>query len=349
MVRGIEFHEIINNIFDEDVKGIGDSEQLQVCCPRCQERDGLFYPDGKYNLEINTAKRVFRCWKCDEPRFTGSLGRLIKTYGTNMEYEVYKSYASIFKDYEYDEDEKEFVQVKLPSEMIYFSQMDASDPDHFEAYNYLVNDRQIKRDVILRYRIGFCTTGKYAGRIIIPSFDNDGEVNYFVARTYKNAKVPYLNPKVDKGMFIFNEGMINWDSTIYLVEGVFEMLSLTVNAIPLLGKDLLDALYFKLKALKPNVVVLLDPDAHKAAVDLIFKLKTIYAGVEERVKIVVLPGKKDLDEERRAYGDDKVLEALRSARDLNVDDYFIKSLKNPYEFNNRNRRYKSYSEFMQRR
>ena len=347
MIRGGEFHEIVYNIF-QDVKGLNESEQLQVNCPRCQERDGLLYPDGKYNLEINTAKRVFRCWKCDEPKFSGSLGRLIKIFGSNSDYQVYKSYASIFNDYEYTEDEKEFVQVKLPEEMIYFSQMDISNPDHFEAYNYLVNDRMLNRDIIFKYKLGFCTEGKYGGRIIIPSFDESGEVNYFVSRKYKdNIKQKYLNPKVDKRKFIFNEGMINWDSTIFLVEGVFEMLSFPINTIPMLGKDLLDTLFFKLKEMKPNIVIILDPDAYKSSIDLYYKLHSIYIGEEEKVKVIKLPTKDDLDELRKKYGKDVLIKTLYTARGLTVDDYFMRKIYNPYE-EKKYRRYNSYSEYFGR-
>ena len=94
MVKGKEFHPIIEKIF-VDVNNLYNSEQIQVNCPRCQEREGLRYPDGKYNLEINTAKRVFRCWKCEEPRFSGSLGKLIRLFGSEIHYELYKSYASL--------------------------------------------------------------------------------------------------------------------------------------------------------------------------------------------------------------------------------------------------------------
>lgn len=335
MIRGQEFHEIIKNIFG-DVNGYLQSEQLQVNCPRCQEREGFSYPDGKFNLEINTVKRVFRCWKCEEPRFSGSLGRLIRTFGSHADYEMYKSYAGIFQDYIFDEDEKEYVQVKLPEEMINFSQMDVSNPEHFEAYNYLVIERKISRDIILRYRLGFCTTGKYAKRIIIPSFDANGEVNYFVSRYYGNdlkikKKLPYLNPVADKDVIIFNEGLVNWDSTLYLVEGAFEMLSFPVNIIPILGKTLSTTLFLKLKELKPDVVVLLDPDAYKNSVELYYTLSTIYIDCEERVKIVKLPTKEDLDELRKNQGIDEVIKCLYGARDLILDDYFIQKLQKPYD------------------
>jgi hypothetical protein len=344
MLRGQEFHSIIENIFG-DVQGLQVSEQIQVNCPRCQERDGLSYPDGKYNLEINTAKRMFRCWKCDEPKFSGSLGRLIRMQGGNNDYEMYKSYAGVFQDHEYDEDEKEYVAVKLPDEMVSFSQMDVSNPDHFEAYNYLVNERKISRDIILRYRLGFCTTGKYAQRIIIPSFDAKGDVSYFVGRYYGNnlkirKKLPYLNPDADKDVIIFNEGLVNWDSTVYLVEGAFEMLSFPVNIIPMLGKTLSTTLFMKLKELKPNVVVLLDPDAYKNSIELYYRLHTIYVGCEERVRIVKLPTKEDLDELRKNQGIDEVIKCLYGARGLTVDDYFIQKLRKPYD-KKRSRRYDS--------
>jgi len=350
-IRGQEFHSIIQNIFG-DVNGYLHSEQIQVNCPHCQERDGLSYPDGKFNLEINTAKRMFRCWKCDEPKFSGSLGRLIRIFGTSVDYELYKSYAGIFHDYDFVEDEKEFIQIKLPDEMISFSQIDVMNPDHFEAYNYLVNERKLSRDVILDYRLGFCTTGKYANRIIIPSYDKEGEVNYFVGRYYGQdpkikKKLPYLNPHNDKDVIIFNEGKINWDSTIYLVEGTFDMLSFPINTVPMLGKTLSTTLFMKLKELKPNVVILLDPDAYKNSIELYYTLHTIYIGYEERVKIVKLPSNEDIDEIKRNQGVDELIKILYTARGLTVDDYFIQKLEKPYE--KRTRRYGNHSKYFERK
>ena len=347
MIRGREFQPIIEKIFT-DVKGLNESEQIQCNCPRCQERDGLLYPDGKYNLEINTAKRVFRCWKCEEPKFSGSLGKLIRLYGSKVDYELYRSYASIFQDYSYSEDgdDEEIIKVNLPTEMISFANMDVTNPDHFEAYNYLVNERQIPRETILKYRLGFCLEGRYANRIVVPSYDEFGDINYFVARAFKSGmKPPYMNPKIDKMKIIFNEGLINWDSTIYLVEGAFEFLTFPVNIVPLLGKDISTPLFYKLKERRPNIVILLDPDAFKTAMQLFYKIQSIYVGVEERVKIVKLPTMEDLDELRRRAGKNEILKALYGARGLTVEDYFSRKLHKPYD---RNRRFESNSEYFRR-
>ena len=331
MVKGNEFHGIIEGIFS-DIVGIHQSSQLRVNCPRCQEREGLSYPDGKYNLEISTEKRQFHCWRC-EPKFAGSLKWLIKLYGSKSDYEIYQSYAAIYGDeeYEYDE-EKDIPVVKLPEEMILFSEMDETNSQHFEAYNYLVNDRKISREIILKYRLGFCVEGKYINRIIIPSFGVNGVVDYFVARSYdkKEKKYKYLNPPLDKNIFIFNEGYINWDTTIYLVEGVTDMFSVP-NAIPMLGKTISTKLFMKLKELMPQIIILLDPDAYKSSIELFYTLQTIYVGCEDRVKIVKLPTNEDVDELRRNKGMDEVIKALYGARELITDDYFINKLQKPYD------------------
>jgi hypothetical protein len=342
-IKGIQFHSIINDIFGK-VNNYLQSEQISVNCPRCQEYEGLSKPDGKFNLEINTENGMFHCWKCSDPGFSGTLGKLIKTYGSDNDYEMYKSLGGNDFNYNYEEIDEDDIPViiNLPDEMILFSDMDIKNKDHLEAYNYMVIDRQITKDILFKYRIGFCVTGIYAKRIIIPSYNEFGDINYFVGRNY-NPKVPnkfkYKNPEVDKNRIIFNEGFINWDSCVYLVEGGFEMVTFPVNIIPMLGKTIYKKLFFKLQEMKPNVVILLDPDAYKNAIEIFFKLKSIYIDCEEKVNIVVLPTEEDLDELRKNKGHDEVIKALYSARKLNTDDYFNNKLSKPYE----KKRYSRYS------
>lgn len=335
-VKGIQFHSIIQNLFDTDVSGLNIDSQLTVDCPRCAELYNNGIPDGKSNLSINTNLGVFSCWKCSEPRFSGTLGKLIKIYGTKSDYDLYKSLGgSDFKyDYEAEEIDEVPIIVDLPNEMILFSDIDLSNKDHVEAYNYMVLDRKISKEILLKYYIGFCVTGDYKKRIIIPSYNELGDINYFVARTY-DKKVPnkykYKNPSINKNHIIFNDGYINWNSTVYLVEGVFEMLSFPVNCIPMLGKTIFDKLFLKLKETLPNVVIILDPDAQVNAIDLFYKLKSIYVDCEEKVNIVMLPTEEDLDELRKNKGHAELIKALYSARKLNVEDYFKKNLEKTYE------------------
>ena len=326
MIQGQEFHPILKSIFG-DVNGLNISPQVQVCCPRCQERDGLSHPDGKFNLEINTAKLLYRCWKCSDPPFAGSLGWLIKKYGSKADYEIYKAFASIYGEYSEEEKEYEYIRVNAPIETILFSDMDIQNLDHYEAYNYLINDRKLTRETILKYRLGFCVDGKYSRRIIIPSYDVYGEVNYFVARTYDPAvkKKKYDNPMSDKNSIIFNEGLIDWDSPVYLVEGVFDMFSVP-NSIPLLGKTISNILYLKLKEYLPKIIIVLDPDAWNNEMNIYDTLRLLYDDESNMIRVVNLIGKYDIDETRKNLGHDAVVKLLYDARNLVDEDYFKRKI-----------------------
>jgi len=338
MIKGKQFHGMIYSIFEGDVQGYLESPQLKVNCPKCQQRDGLRHNDGKFNLEINTEDEVFNCWKCEEPKFSGHLSKLIRLLGTKADYDLYKSYAGSYFDRFDSFDKKDDLEeeinltIELPSEFISFDDINTEDQQHINAYMYMVNDRKITTDQLLKYRIGFCVEGKYSGRIIVPSYDVNGIINYFVARSFKKElKPPYMNPKIDKDLIVFNEGYINWDSTIYIVEGVFEMFSL-VNGAPQLGKTFSKRMFNLLGERKPNVVIVLDPDAYINGINMFQKLSAIYGSECEKVKIVKLKGNMDLDEIRRIEGEERVRELLRGATQLTTDDYLNqRKYNNKYE------------------
>lgn len=326
-----EINRILRNIFG-DVKSSSNS-QFQVNCPKCQENDGLNHGDEKYNLEINIKKQKFRCWKCDDPKFYGNLSRLIKTFGTEDDYLIYKDYAAIYSD-PLEDQHKEEKPVFLPKEFILFKDMVDILPSHMEAYNYMVDDRKIPFDLLIKFKVGFCTDGFFSERIIIPSYNSNGLLNYFVGRTYKNIKPKYRNPDVAKESIIFNESNINWDSTVYLVEGGFELLSLPINTIPLLGKDLPNKLIQILKIKKPNIILIFDPDAFNNMIDAFEILYHIYHDEYYKVRLIELKmGNNDLDEIRKKYGIDKIKSIIMStSRQTTIDDYFKKRKNNLSNF-----------------
>ena len=88
---------------------------------------------------------------------------------------------------------------------------------------------------ILRYSMGYCSSNGYANRIIIPSYDADGKLNYFIARDmFPNSKLKYKNPPMSKDTVCF-EMFVNWNEPIVLCEGVFDAFR-QKKRIPLLGK-----------------------------------------------------------------------------------------------------------------
>ena len=102
--------------------------------------------------------------------------------------------------------------------------------------NYL-ESRGVKKSDIIKWKIGYCSTGKYAGRVIVPSFGSTGQPNYFVSRSYDNNWKKYLNPTAGKNI-IFNELYLDFDEDLVIVEGVFDALVCGDNAVPLLGSTL---------------------------------------------------------------------------------------------------------------
>ena len=129
--------------------------------------------------------------------------------------------------------------------------------------------------------------GKYHKRIIIPSYDEFDTLNYFVTRSFnRKIKPKYLNPDVDKQTIIFNYGKINFDSTIYLVEGVFDHI-VVPNSIPLLGKYVSDKLWLELQRVNGYIVILLDSDAVEDAINIYKKLNT--GKLYGRIRINVPP------------------------------------------------------------
>ena len=151
--------------------------------------------------------------------------------------------------------------VKLPEEYFCLARKDAPFSSR-EPLSYLMS-RGISSADIKYYKIGYCDAGKYKRRIIIPSFDDHGNCNYFSARTYGADWLKYKNPPASKNIIPF-ELFINFNSPLILCEGVFDAMTIKRNAIPLLGKHIQQNLMKKIVGSKvKKIYIALDSDAIK--------------------------------------------------------------------------------------
>ena len=291
---GVEAEELIidliGNFFGEpkminEIRG-----QISVDCPVCSYTiKGLDKLDGKGNLEINYQQHVYKCWACAETHGThGHLGKLIDKHGSKKDKKIYK----LIRPDEFEKKEKVYKKLELPKEYKKFDEVHPLHIPRKEALNYL-KKRGITDEIIEKYQIGMCLEGEYSGRIIVPSFDKKGELNFFVSRSWNpRSKLKYKNPEASKDFLIFNESLIDWKKDIYLVEGVFDSFFLD-NSICLLGKFLTDNLWEKLYSkAKKNIIVCLDGDAYTDAKNLYDKLNG--GALYNRVKLVKLPKDKDV-------------------------------------------------------
>tara|TARA_Y100001938_G_scaffold51321_1_gene71576 strand:- start:125 stop:1066 length:942 start_codon:yes stop_codon:yes gene_type:complete len=200
-------------------------------CPKCKHH--------KRKLSINLDKNAFKCWICDY--YGRSIRRLIRKYGDfrilqkwdklNGREDVTK-FDDIFSD---NVETEEIQRLDLPQEFISLAN-EGLPLATLPALNYLGNRGIIKEDIV-RWKIGCCMNGEYNNRIIIPSFDEEGYVNYFVARTFNGAWKKYLNPQASKDI-IFNELYLDFDEELIIVEGIFDAIIAGPNAVPILGSTL---------------------------------------------------------------------------------------------------------------
>ena len=102
--------------------------------------------------------------------------------------------------------------------------------------------------------------------VIIPSYDENGELNYFISRSFeKDAFIKYRNPDCSRDIIAF-ELFINWSSPLILCEGAFDALAIKRNAIPLLGKNLQKTLLKKIITSEvEKIYIALDTDAIRQA------------------------------------------------------------------------------------
>jgi DNA primase len=268
--------------------------QISFDCPVCSyEIKELDHGDGKGNLEINYKESVFKCWSCSETHGThGTLYKLIKQHGNPKQL---KKYLILRPDEDGEAPKRIYKQVRLPKEFIAFK--DASrglrlTSQFKQAWAY-IKKRNITDEILERYNIGFCYEGDFANRIIIPSYNEEGYLNYFIARSYLSyTKLKYKNPEVQKEIIIFNEKLINWNEKIYIVEGAFDSIFIQ-NSIPMLGKFMSDHLFNKLyDNAKGELTIVLDPDAWNDAEKLYHKINC--GKLMGRVNIIKLEGDKDI-------------------------------------------------------
>lgn len=255
-----------------------DIEQYQFNCCRCAEDNGGI-SDGKHNLEVLLSSNKglkYHCWKCgDTDNMRGNLGNLIKRYGGSLLYQQYKSELdSIKKTRLYDinlfndnpnEDIFNESVIKLPNT---YKNIDLKTIKYKKLTDYL-QKRGITQDIIDKFKIGYTDYNDndwtMSNKIIIPSYDSFGDLNFYVGRDFTGkSKLKYKNCNADKKNIIFQESLINWDADIYLVEGAIDCLFLP-NSISLLGKSLTKDTYLYnslIKKCNANIIICLDGDTH---------------------------------------------------------------------------------------
>jgi DNA primase len=286
-------------------------------CPKCNHH--------KAKMSVNIGKNAFKCWVCD---FSGTnIYRLIRKYGNYNQKSKWKDLSGVVELDKFEqiihsmldnEEEITHERVSLPEEFLSLTGKNLS-RSATRAKKYLMS-RGLTNEDILFWKIGYCTSGPYANRVVIPSFDFDGYVNYFIARSFTDSWKKYMNPKVPKTNMIFNHLCLDFDNDLIITEGIFDAMKAGKNSVPILGSSLQEGSLLFQEIVKNDtpVYMALDKDAEKKALKLINKL--LKYGIE-LYKIDLSPFNDVAEMSRQEF-----LERKKKATFLNSENYIFYKL-----------------------
>lgn len=298
----------------ETVLGTGKPDKNKAdymfSCPICKHK--------KPKLVVNIVTGQYNCWTCHPPTKGKSPVSLFKKLEVSIEKitemkQYFTSDRTSLEGYT-------STKVSLPEEFIPLSNTPKGiSLEYRHAMSYLKN-RNITELDIKKYNIGYCAQGRYRNRIIVPSYDRSGQLNYFIARSFeREPRLKYDAPSCSKSEIIGFEYLINWKIPVILCEGSFDAIAIKRNAIPLFGKTIPKALMMKLvESQVKTVYIALDNDALKES--LSYAENLINMGKE--VYLMELEGKDPAD-----MGFDMITKLLHRAKQLTFTDLLIKKMQ----------------------
>ena len=296
----------IENILGKSHKRARDNHAFH--CPFCNHHKPKLEIDMHTNEE---GKNFWECWVCQTKGQTiRSLLYQLKT-PKDQASEILK-YLPKGSFIEY----KGLSIIELPKEYqpLYNSSPTSVIANLVKKYLY---ERRLTDNDFIKYRIGYCTSGDYGGRVVIPSYSESNLLNFFVARSYDGSYFKYKNPEASKDI-VFFENLINWNQPIILCEGVFDAIAIKRNAIPILGKSIPTSLYKKIITNKvKDIYIALDTDAKDRALQIGEK----FLNQGKRVFIVNLEDKDPSEMGFKAF-----TEHIQTAQELDISSLMMHKL-----------------------
>jgi DNA primase len=285
--------------------------ELAFYCPFCHHH--------KQKLQVNTETQKWHCWTCNSggKKLTSLLRKL------DVDKKAISIIREIYGDSNYNpktEDSDAKVFISLPKEYISLAtEPKGFNPEYKHAMYYLTQ-RGIGMAEIVKYNIGYCKDGLYARRVIIPSYNSDGSLNYFISRSYyQDEKMKYKNPPISKNIICL-DSQINWKEPIILCEGVFDAITIRRNAVPLLGKfpskNLVEKIFMNRVT---DIVISLDNDAINEAL----KVSDYFRKQGINVKLMML---KDKDAAEMGY--EGFYNELNGTKEFSIEELLLSKINN---------------------
>lgn len=252
--------------------GKAGKKWFNIDCVFCAEK-GL-EADTDRHLGINYKYGYVHCWRC---RTSHKLSYFLKLNGTD-----YENLDLTFEEPTLKAGVK--AEVDFPKE--YINAIDLFDfrySSYLKALEYI--DKRIGIDLALKLNVGFCNTGDYANRIVVPMFNEAGVIEYFVARAvYDFLEPKILNPFGDRKSILFNWDTARNFSEVFIAEGVFSALTVYPFGIATLGKEITEMQIIRVLHSDVKVVnILLDANAISDAYAVANRILSLTSRLKIRV------------------------------------------------------------------
>lgn len=281
----------VESNIDSQIKHTGNGKEVHVNCPVCGET--------RHRLFINLENGRVYCQNCGFGKNTSIVGLIQYVEGVSYSkaFTVFKDIKgnlaipeSISKDTINDifmgdlRQDLDKRAIPIPEEYV------PLDPKHTNivtkrAIKYL-HSRKITDKQIVQHKFGFCMSGEYKNRVIIP-ITEDKELRFWVARAissdaYMKEKSPSDSEwNISKSEVIFNidKAAKEFHSCV-ICEGIFDALSYGPIGVSLLGKTLYQEQFNILldyrELLTDGIYISLDYDAKNNAIKIAEQLSEYF-------------------------------------------------------------------------
>jgi hypothetical protein len=284
-----------------------NEKNIAVKCPFCKKQD-------KKKFVIRLEDYACHCWRCGA--HSKNLVFVIRQKSPQHLQEYINDYYVGDKTKISDSDDKQ-LHVSLPSDFQLLMMCENISPEYYSTLRYLIN-RDISQEDMWKYKMGISCDSRWVSRVIVPSFDVNGNLNHFVARgTNKKVFPKYDMPDVTKTLIIFNELFVDWKKQLVLCEGVFDAFNCGDNVVPLLGSDLSEEslLFERIVVNNTPVALALDEDMRYTKTPKIIKKLEQYNIDTKFVKIQDDPGSMTKQQFQDALGNATQLNWKQNTQD----------------------------------
>lgn len=276
---------VTNHLSPRKATKIGE---VWVRCPFCG--------DEKYRMGINTVSGLAHCFRASCEWKTSDRKHLFRELCKVLNLNDRMDDARVKKKKKKVEHVKIVKRMHLPNEFELLVDHHTKDDIELRAWKYLILKRGMTEEQIKQHKLGFCATGDFAWRIIIPVFKK-GRLVAYTGRDF--SELPDIDPKYRNSegqKHLYNVPKTKKHKVI-LIEGAFDVYSVERADVP--GFDIIGRLGTGLG--KNAMRVLLDydeivlwPDPDKGGIDLtVDAAKSL--SKRGRVVSIIIPQDGDVD------------------------------------------------------